>query len=82
MLLLTRKIGESIIIGDDIVVTVASVQDKFGRLQVRLGIAAPPNVGVWREELYIERERPPLELQHQQTELTSTHEQGILAMKF
>jgi carbon storage regulator len=47
MLILSRKTGERVIIGDAIVVTV--VHMKRGR--VRLGIEAPPNVTVLREEV-------------------------------
>ena len=49
MLILTRKLGESITIGDDIKVTVLGV---FGR-QVRIGIEAPSKVIVHREEIYV-----------------------------
>ena len=49
MLILTRKLGESITIGDDIKVTVLGV---FGR-QVRIGIEAPSRVVVHREEVYV-----------------------------
>jgi len=48
MLVLTRKSGESIRIGDDITVTVMEIRGK----QVRLGIEAPPEVTVHREEVY------------------------------
>lgn len=48
MLILTRKQGETIMIGDDIKVTVLGV---FGR-QVRLGVDAPIKVVVHREEVY------------------------------
>ncbi|MGB0647438.1 MAG: carbon storage regulator CsrA [Bradymonadia bacterium] len=48
MLTLTRKMGESICIGDDIRVVVKEVKGK----QVRLGIVAPREVYVCREELY------------------------------
>lgn len=48
MLILSRRIGEDIRIGDDIVVTVISVQG----MQVKLGIAAPSAVAVHREEIY------------------------------
>lgn len=49
MLILTRKQGESITIGDDIKVTVLGV---YGR-QVRLGVDAPIKVVVHREEVYL-----------------------------
>lgn len=48
MLILTRKVGESINIGDEITVTILGVQG----LQVRLGINAPKHVSVHREEIY------------------------------
>lgn len=47
MLVLTRKLGQKICIGEGIVVTVARVQGD----RVRLGIEAPPEVRVDREEL-------------------------------
>lgn len=47
MLVLNRKIGERIVIGDGIVVTVVAVHGQ----QVRLGIEAPSDVSVWRQEL-------------------------------
>ena len=55
MLILTRRVGESIMIGDDTKVVVLSVQGS----QVRVGIDAPSDVTVHREEIYerIQRER-------------------------
>jgi len=50
MLILERKIGQSVIIGDDIIITV--VQAK-GRTGLRLGIDAPDHVSVHREEVYL-----------------------------
>jgi len=50
MLVLTRRVGQSILVGDDIVVTVLD----NGRDQVRIGIRAPHNVSVHREEVYAE----------------------------
>jgi len=47
MLVLSRKIGENIVIGDNIVITVVAVD----RGKVRLGIVAPKNVVVHREEI-------------------------------
>jgi carbon storage regulator len=48
MLILTRRTGEAICIGDAIRVIVQEVNGK----QVRLGIEAPDNVPLWRAELY------------------------------
>jgi carbon storage regulator len=48
MLILTRRLGESIVIGDEVVVTVLGVKGN----QVRMGVNAPPNVAVHREEIY------------------------------
>lgn len=48
MLILTRKTGERLMIGDNVSVTVLSVKGT----QVRIGIDAPPDVSVHREEIY------------------------------
>ena len=48
MLVLSRRLGESINIGDEIVITMLSVSDN----QVRVGITAPRSVQVLREEIY------------------------------
>ena len=48
MLILTRKIGESITIGDDIKIQVLEIKGK----QVRLGIQAPKKYSIHREEIY------------------------------
>jgi carbon storage regulator len=55
MLILTRKAGETIRIGDDITVTVLGVQQG----QVRIGIAAPKQVAVDREEIAIRKIQNP-----------------------
>jgi carbon storage regulator len=48
LLILTRKIGEGIILGDDIRIAVLEIRGK----QIRIGIEAPSNVVVLREEIY------------------------------
>jgi carbon storage regulator len=48
MLILTRKLGESIRIGDNIKITVSDIKGK----QIRIGIEAPGDVAVHREEVY------------------------------
>lgn len=48
MLVLSRKVGESIIIGDEVAISVLNVSGKT----VKLGIAAPLDVTVHREEIY------------------------------
>ncbi|HVN70666.1 MAG TPA: carbon storage regulator CsrA [Desulfomonilia bacterium] len=49
MLILTRKVGESVAIGDDIQVSVVEIKGN----QVKLGIQAPRDVTVHREEIYL-----------------------------
>lgn len=55
MLILSRRIGESLIIGDDVQITVMDVHGS----QVKIGIEAPKEVSVHREEIYdrIQREK-------------------------
>lgn len=48
MLILTRKIGESLLIGDEVEITVLSVRGS----QVKLGVNAPKDIAVHREEIY------------------------------
>ena len=49
MLILTRRLGESITIGDDIKISVLGIHGR----QVRIGIEAPADVVVHREEIYV-----------------------------
>jgi carbon storage regulator len=48
MLILTRRVGETLMIGDDVAVTVLGVKGN----QVRIGVKAPKDVTVHREEIY------------------------------
>ena len=49
MLILTRRVGETLMIGDDVAITVLGVKGN----QVRVGINAPKDVPVHREEIYL-----------------------------
>ena len=48
MLILTRRIGESLMIGDDVIIMVTNIKEN----QIRLSIKAPKDISVHREEIY------------------------------
>ncbi len=49
MLILTRKVGESLLIGDDVSITILNIRGN----QVKIGVQAPKDVSVHREEIYL-----------------------------
>ena len=53
MLILTRRVGENVIVGDDIVISVIEVRGDA----VRIGIQAPRSLSVHREEVWMELQR-------------------------
>ena len=60
MLKLTRRVGETLMVGNDVTVTIVGVKGN----QIRIGINAPKDVAVHREEIYerIQRERHQMRL--------------------
>lgn len=69
MLVLTRRTGESVMIGDDVVITVLEVRGDV----VRIGIRAPRDIQVHREEIY-------KELQSANTEAASPSDDAVRAL--
>ena len=57
MLILTRRVGETVVVGDEVTVTVLGIKGN----QVRWGINAPKRVAVHREEIYERIKREDLE---------------------
>ena len=49
MLVISRRLDESLLIGDDVVVTILGIKGN----QIRIGVQAPDEIAVYREELYL-----------------------------
>ena len=71
MLILTRRVGETVMIGSDVTVTVLGVKGN----QVRVGVNAPRDVAVHREEIFerIKREQQDGRSEHGHSEHANVH---------
>lgn len=65
MLVLTRKLNEAIMIGEDIEITILSVEGE----QIKLGINAPKNVDIHRKEIYLSIQQENSEASKTETNL-------------
>ncbi|MHB8811892.1 MAG: carbon storage regulator CsrA [Steroidobacteraceae bacterium] len=80
MLILTRRVGESVMIGDEVTITVLGVKGN----QVRLGFNAPRTVAVHREEIYqrIKREQAGGGAQHEENAPEDPHDDSSSPGRF
>lgn len=76
MLVLTRKKGQSIVVNDNIEITVLDIQGD----QIRIGIEAPKNISIHRKEVYLEIQEENRKAAESKT-ISTTALDGILKMK-
>lgn len=74
MLVLSRKLGEKIVIADNIVLTVVEIEHG----KVRLGIEAPREVPVYRQELLAPDLHSPAPIRHSRTHADGNHGSSLL----
>jgi len=70
MLALSRRVGESIMIGNDVEITVIEVKGE----QVRLGINAPKSVPIHRKEIYLQIKEENKEVVSNEADLNAIHQ--------
>lgn len=74
MLILTRRIGETLMVGDDVTITLLGIKGN----QARIGVNAPKEIAVHREEIYerIQREKQQQEQDGQRGQQAYQEEEG------
>lgn len=75
MLILTRRIGETVVVGDDVLITILGIKGN----QIRLGFDAPDHISIHRQEIY-------LKVQEEKTKLpdsvSTVNSDGVLITPF